>query len=148
MQVASPTPTQVRLVTITGPGGMGKTSLALAAAAKQLESTSGHTTFPHGLYFVSLAPLADSGAIISAIAEAIGFTFYEGAPPQQQLLDTLREKQLLLILDNFEHLLAGATLVDSLLQTAPGGATVPVGLAALKNWLTTRIVWLSQKVSR
>ena len=111
---------QVRLVTITGPGGMGKTSLALAAAAKQLESTSGHTTFPHGLYFVPLAALSDVDAIVSAIAEAIGFTFYEGAPPEQQLLDTLREKQLLLILDNFEHLLEGATLVDSLLQTAPG----------------------------
>jgi len=111
---------QVRLVTITGPGGMGKTSLALAAAAKQRESTSGHTIFPHGLYFIPLAPLADSNAIVSAIAEAIGFTFYEGAPPQQQLLDTLREKQLLLILDNFEHLLEGATLVDALLQNAPG----------------------------
>lgn len=111
---------QVRLVTITGPGGMGKTSLALAAAAKQLESTSGYTTFPHGLYFVPLAPLSDVDAIVAAIAEAIGFTFYEGAPPQQQLLDTLREKQLLLILDNFEHLLEGATLVDTLLQTAPG----------------------------
>ena len=111
---------QVRLVTITGPGGMGKTSLALAAAAKQRENTSGHTIFPHGLYFVPLAPLADSNTIVSAIAEAIGFTFYEGAPPQQQLLDTLREKQLLLILDNFEHLLEGATLVDALLQNAPG----------------------------
>ena len=111
---------QVRLVTITGSGGMGKTSLALAAAAKQLENTSGHTTFPHGLYFVPLTPLTDAAAIVPAIAEAIGFTFYEGAPPQQQLLDTLREKQLLLILDNFEHLLEGATLVDTLLQTAPG----------------------------
>jgi predicted ATPase len=111
----------VRLLTILGAGGMGKTRLALEAGAAQLGN------FEHGVYFVSLAPLQSAQAIVPTTAEALGFSFYEGREPRQQLVDYLREKNKLLIMDNFEHLLAGPQpgrgdgvgLVTDLLQMAP-----------------------------
>jgi predicted ATPase/predicted Ser/Thr protein kinase len=111
----------VRLLTILGAGGMGKTRLALEAGAAQLGN------FERGVYFVPLAPLDSPQAIVPAVAGALGFSFYEGGEPRQQLLDYLREKNKLLIMDNFEHLLAGpepgrrdgASLVTDILQTAP-----------------------------
>ncbi len=103
-----------RLVTILGPGGMGKTRLALEAAAQQRGS------FERGVWFVPLAPLSDPAGIVTAIAEAVGFQFHQGGGAQrQQLLNYLRAKEMLLVLDNFEHLLDGAALVTELLQTAP-----------------------------
>ena len=104
----------VRLVTILAPGGMGKTRLALEAGAAQ----SAH--FAHGVYFISLAPLGSVSGVLSTIAEAVNFQFYSGANPQQQLIDYFREKQVLLLLDNFEHLLAGTGLVNEILRAAPG----------------------------
>ena len=104
----------VRLVTILGLGGTGKTRLALATATTQLDH------FSHGVYFVSLAPLSEPEAIISAIAEAVDYPFQsDGRSPQQQVLDYLHQKQILLILDNFEHLLDGVELVTGILQIAP-----------------------------
>ncbi len=111
----------IRLLTIVGAGGMGKTRLALEAGAAQLGS------FRHGVYFVSLAPLESAEAMVPTTAEALGFSFYEGGEPRQQLLDYLREKSKLLIMDNFEHLLTspehgrgdGVGLVADILQTAP-----------------------------
>ncbi|MEZ4861575.1 MAG: BTAD domain-containing putative transcriptional regulator [Caldilineaceae bacterium] len=109
-----------RLVTIVGPGGMGKTRLALAAAAAQVES--GH--FPQGIFFVSLAPLSESAHIALAIADALGFRLEaEGQRHEStkvQLLNHLRAQQLLLVLDNFEYLLSGVDLVTELLRAAPG----------------------------
>jgi predicted ATPase/predicted Ser/Thr protein kinase len=117
----------VRLVTVLGAGGMGKTRLALQAAEAQAERAPGDR-FPNGVYFVSLAPLRSTEAIVPTIAEALGFTFYAAAgggaaaAPRQQLLDYLRQKQMLLFLDNWEHLLDGdgaADLVTDILTTAP-----------------------------
>jgi hypothetical protein len=108
--LADPT---IRLVTILGPGGIGKTRLALEAATAQLEQ------FSQGVYFVSLAPLSDPNQITPTIAEALNFSFYAGGSPQQQLLDYLRQKSLLLVMDNFEHLLDGVGLVQEILQAAP-----------------------------
>ena len=102
-----------RLLTLVGPGGCGKTRLALEAAAAQLER------YPHGVGFVSLAPLNSSESIVPAIADAIGFTFYEGGEPQQQLQDYLRGRTALLVMDNYEHLLEGAGVVQELLRAAP-----------------------------
>jgi predicted ATPase len=103
-----------RVVTLIGPGGIGKTRLALAAAAEQVG------TFAHGVYFVSLAPLNSADYIVPAIAHAIGFTFSGPQDPKAQLFSYLREKEMLLVLDNFEHLLGGAGLLTEILQHAPG----------------------------
>jgi predicted ATPase/DNA-binding SARP family transcriptional activator len=109
-----------RLLTLVGPGGSGKTRLALEAAGAQLEN------FQHGVFFVSLAPLRSAEAIAPTVAEAVGFCCYGDArdatplEPRQQLLEVLRRKRMLLVMDNFEHLLAGAGLVAEMLDCAPG----------------------------
>jgi hypothetical protein len=89
----------VHLVTVLGAGGMGKTRLALKTAAAQLGD------FPDGVFFVALAPLRSAEAIVPAVADALNFTFYKRGEPRQQLLDYLRAKRLLLVMDNYEHLL-------------------------------------------
>ncbi|NIU61936.1 MAG: AAA family ATPase, partial [Pseudomonas stutzeri] len=103
-----------RLLTLVGPGGSGKTRLALEAAAAQLDD------FEHGVFFVSLAPLRSVESIVPTVARAVGFSFYGAeVEPRQQLLDYLRRKRMLLILDNFEHLLEGVALVTQVLESAP-----------------------------
>jgi predicted ATPase len=102
-----------RLLTLIGPGGSGKTRLALEATAAQTEN------YAHGVFFVSLAPLDSVDSIVPTVAEALDFRFYEEGEPQQQLLDYLRQKSMLLILDNFEHLVEGAGLVTEILQASP-----------------------------
>jgi predicted ATPase/DNA-binding CsgD family transcriptional regulator len=114
----------VRLVTLLGPGGMGKTRLALEVGWRLVEPEAFGTSwvlFPDGVYFVPLQPVATPDNMLWAVAEAVGFPFQsDGREPQQQLLDFFREKRLLLIMDNFEHLLEGADLVSAILQAAPG----------------------------
>ncbi len=102
-----------RLLTLLGLGGSGKTRLALEAAAPQIDN------YPHGVYFISLAPLDSVDSMVPTVAEALGFRFYEEGEPRQQLLDYLRQKRMLILLDNFEHLVEGAGLVTDILQTAP-----------------------------
>lgn len=105
---------KVRLLSIIGPGGMGKTRLAVECARRETGK------YPDGIFFVPLAPLQAAVDLLPAIAAALGFAFLADArTPQQQLFDYLREKTLLLVLDNFEHLIDGAGLVHGLLQTAP-----------------------------
>jgi predicted ATPase len=103
-----------RLVTLVGPGGIGKTRLAIQAAYEN------RTAFLHGVCFVSLAPLESAEFLVPAIADALQYHFQGPTPPQEQLLDSLRERELLLVLDNFEHLVQdGAWLLADILQTAP-----------------------------
>ncbi len=115
---------EARLLTILAPGGMGKTRLALAAAQGLLEQTSSGVQFADGIYFVPLAPLDGAGKIAQAIAQAMSLIFDANIAashtPEEQLLDHLRDRRLLLILDNFEHLLDGLPLVSDLLREAPG----------------------------
>ncbi len=104
---------QNRLVTILAPGGMGKTRLVLETATAQLPN------FVNGVYFVALAPITSADNVIPAIADAVNFQFYPGGEPRQQLLDFFREKQLLLVMDNFEHVLDGVDIIAEILAAAP-----------------------------
>jgi predicted ATPase/DNA-binding NarL/FixJ family response regulator len=115
-----------RLLTLVGPGGMGKTRLSLEIASTILNHNTGESRdlpikalFSNGVFFVPLQPLGSDDGIVSALAEAVGLQFYAGDESQQQLIDYLRPKALLLILDNFEHLLENADLVADLLANAP-----------------------------
>ncbi len=101
-----------RLLTLVGPGGIGKTRLAVAAAARA-------EAFPDGIVFAPLQPLGSADFIVPAIADALNFSFYGEQDPKTQLLTYIREKYLLLILDNFEHLLDGADLLLEILAYAP-----------------------------
>jgi predicted ATPase/class 3 adenylate cyclase len=114
----------VRLVTLTGAGGTGKTRLGLQVAAELLDQ------FSAGVFFVALAPISDPGLVASAIAQTLGVRELGGTPLLESLKAHLRDQQLLLLLDNFEHLLAAAPLVAELLAAAP----------RLKVLLTSRAV--------
>ena len=108
-----------RLLTLLGPGGSGKTRLALETA-RRLIADSERECYADGLYFVPLAAVMDIESVVPAIAQAVGFSFYGDGEPQTQLLNYLRRRNLLLILDNFEHLARDAGLTDEMLRTAPG----------------------------
>ena len=119
-----------RLLTLLGPGGIGKTRLALAAAERVMED------FGDRVFVVELAPLSEAETIVSAIAAAVGFQFYQSPDGSDvQLIRYLRDKTLLLVLDNFEHLLDGAGLVDRILSEAPGVTILATSREPLKlSW--------------
>jgi len=102
-----------RLLSLVGPGGMGKTRIALALAQQHM------TAFQDGVYCVSLASVSTEGQAVTAIAEALNVSFTSTREPRQELFDHLREKRLLLLLDNFEEAMGAANLLADLLQTAP-----------------------------
>jgi predicted ATPase/transcriptional regulator with XRE-family HTH domain len=103
----------VRLLTITGPGGIGKTRLALQAATDVLEA------FPDGVWFVDLSTLSDPSLVPSAIATTLGVR-EEGSGIANRLAAMLAGKHLLLVLDNFERVVDATSLVADLLARAPG----------------------------
>ena len=117
---------EVRLLTLTGAGGTGKTRLALQVAARLLDS------FESGAFFVSLAPLADPELVPSVIAHVLGVQETGGRPLLQSLQDYLRDKHLLLLLDNFEHLLPAAPVVAKLLGAAPSLCALVTSRAVLR----------------
>lgn len=116
-----------RLLTLVGPGGIGKTRLAIEAGRRiaadlspaSSEAAADSPRFPDGIYFVPLDSLNSAEFLVSTLANALRFSFYSGADPTGQLLDFLREKDLLLVLDNLEHILAQADLLVDVLAQAP-----------------------------
>ena len=105
-----------RLLTLVGPGGAGKTRLALEAAARRIER------YPHGVHFVPLVSVASPEFLAPAVAESIQFAVdgaHSGFSAQEQLLDYLGERSTLLVLDNFEHLVDGAELLGEIIERAP-----------------------------
>ncbi|MHC4070566.1 MAG: ATP-binding protein [Planctomycetota bacterium] len=103
----------VRMITVHGPGGVGKSRLALEAAERSL------SRFEHGATFVRMAPLSDAVNITPAIASAAGHQLHGSEDLKTQVLNYLQNRSMLLILDNFEHILEGVALVTEILQTAP-----------------------------
>jgi DNA-binding SARP family transcriptional activator len=110
---------EVRLVTILGPGGMGKTRLSIEAARAQRDA------FPHGVVFVPLAavdpaPLAGSESpLVAPLAKTLGLTSHGNDTVRDQLLAYLQDREMLLVLDGFEHLVETADVVSELLSQAP-----------------------------
>ncbi len=105
-----------RLLTLVGPGGAGKTRLALEAAGRRIERYS------HGVHFVPLVSVASPEFLAPAVAESIQFAVdgaHSGFSAQEQLLDYLGERSTLLVLDNFEHLVGGADLLGEIIERAP-----------------------------
>lgn len=145
-----------RLLTVAGPGGIGKTHLALQAGLQLLQAEQ--TPFPHGIYFISLSSVLAVGKqaeafsppapekhridirMAATIAEQMGLSLHPGIPVQVQLLSYLRRHQLLLILDDFEQLLSADSALDAgnalvlLLTTAPSIKA----LVAARNRLNVR----------
>ena len=123
-----------RLLTLVGPGGSGKTRLALEAAAHELDC------YEHGVFFVALAPLQSPEAIAPAVAQALALQFHGEGTPEQLLLHYLRQRAMLLVLDNYEHLLfpshggkdkGGVALATDILRAAPGVKVLATSRAGL-----------------
>ena len=104
----------VRLLTLTGIGGTGKTRVALAVAEELAAD------YADGAHFVDLAPLAEADLVVGAIARALGVSEVRGQTALETLKETLRGRELLLVTDNFEHVLAAAPALAELLSAAPG----------------------------
>ncbi|HEX5502343.1 MAG TPA: tetratricopeptide repeat protein [Thermomicrobiales bacterium] len=114
-----------RLLTLTGPGGVGKTRLAIAAA------TAVRADYADGAWFVPLASLADPALVPSAIAGVLGVAERGGEPVAATVRAHLRHRRLLLVLDNCEHLLAGMGMAADLLAACPGLAALATSRAPL-----------------
>jgi predicted ATPase/DNA-binding CsgD family transcriptional regulator len=104
---------ETRLLSLVGPGGIGKTRLALKVAEGLIDD------FEDGIFFVRLAPIRTAKDIIQTIAEGLKFPIATHEDPQHQLLRYLQKRELLLVMDNFEHLLDGVGIIIEILQAAP-----------------------------
>jgi predicted ATPase/class 3 adenylate cyclase/tetratricopeptide (TPR) repeat protein len=103
----------VRLITLTGPGGSGKTRFALQLAAEVIDR------FADGVFIVELAPIADPLLVLPTIAKTLGISERVGTPLADDLRSYLHEKTLLLVVDNFEHVVPAAEVINDLLRSAP-----------------------------
>ncbi|MCA9949923.1 MAG: tetratricopeptide repeat protein [Anaerolineales bacterium] len=128
----------IRLITIFGAGGMGKTRLSLSLARSEAQAwenpASGKVRFPDGIYFIPMAALNDVEQMVTAVANALHFSNQgrDRRTSQQQLLDYLHNKQLLLILDNLEQLQAEVGFLTSILEAAPKVQIVATSRARLQ----------------
>ena len=124
--------TECRLLSLTGPGGIGKTRLALEVASQFLDA------YDDGVYFVPLQALDTPDLIIPSITETLGLSLDQCCDPRDQLLGQLEPRRLLLLLDNFEHLLEGVSIVSDILAMAPGVKIIATSREALnlqEEWL-------------
>ena len=115
----------VRLLTLTGPGGVGKTRLGLQLA------TILRDDFPDGVHFIALASIADPALVVSTIAQTLGVREAGSQPLRERLVEQLRPRQQLLLLDNFEQVLEAAGLVAELMAGCPRLKIVVTSRAAL-----------------
>jgi predicted ATPase len=115
-----------RLVTLTGPGGTGKTRLSLQVAAEMLDD------FEHGVFAVELAPISDPMLVPSTIAQALGVREVGGRPIIDAVKEYLRARSVLLLLDNFEQILPAASVVADLLAACPSLAVLTTSREPLR----------------
>ena len=124
-----------RLLTLIGPGGIGKTHLAIEAATRQ------QALFADGAVFVPLAPVVGREQTITTIADALGFVLYTAGDRAEQLIAALHAKQLLLLLDNFEHLLAEPSCVAFIGDLVRGAPALKL-LATSREPLRLQAEWV------
>jgi len=117
----------IHLITLTGPGGIGKTRLALQVAGEMADQ------FPSGVCFVSLSTIGERGLIVSAIAQAVGVRETGNTSPQENMMECIRglSQPMLLVLDNFEHLISAAPIVAQMLTAGPNLKVVVTSQAPL-----------------
>ncbi|MEA2646429.1 MAG: hypothetical protein QOE92_1512 [Chloroflexota bacterium] len=115
-----------RLLTLTGPGGTGKTRLSLQLAAEVADD------FKHGVYFVPLAPVSDPDLVGTAIADVLSIREFGNRPPLDLVVESLKDKQTLLVLDNFEQVTEAAPGVNRILKEAPDVKVVVSSRSPLK----------------
>ncbi len=113
-------------MTITGPGGVGKTRLSVAVGASLAED------FPDGVYFVELAAVTDPQLVPQVIAQRLGIALTSGQPALEQIAAATREKRMLWVLDNFEQLLDGALIVRDALEACPSVKALVTSRATLR----------------
>ena len=102
-----------RLITILAPGGMGKTRLSLETARQMVQA------FPQGIYFVALDRITSAELIVQSVAEVLPIFLASNEDPKSRVLEYLQDKSILLVMDNFEHVLDGAAFVQEILKAAP-----------------------------
>ncbi|MGD9739092.1 MAG: adenylate/guanylate cyclase domain-containing protein, partial [Bauldia sp.] len=115
-----------RLLTLSGPGGTGKTRLSLQLAAEAAAD------FPAGVWFVALEPIRDPALVASTIAHTLGLTLNSNRPALQAIADTIGGKPVLLVLDNFEQVADGAPVVPELLRACPNLRVIVTSRIALR----------------
>jgi predicted ATPase/class 3 adenylate cyclase len=115
-----------RLLTLTGPGGTGKTRLSLQVAAEVADQ------FRDGAFFVPLEPITDPALVPSTIAATLGVQDSSNRPALERLVDYLKDRQVLLVLDNFEQVLDGAPAVGEILRASPGSKAIATSRAPLR----------------
>jgi predicted ATPase/class 3 adenylate cyclase len=114
-----------RLLTLTGPGGTGKTRLSIALAARAADM------YPDGVVFVPLAPIDDALLVPATIARALGIADLSGRPALDAVVEHLGEKRLLLVIDNFEQVLSAAAVIAELLRRTPNSTVLLTSRAVL-----------------
>ena len=127
-----------RLLTLVGIGGVGKTRLALEAALHLSQLDASQSLFADGIFWVRLEHVETDALLLSAIAQAVQYSFQGVAEPAKQLLEFLRHRRLLLILDNVEQLVGQGDLLLQILQSAPGVKL----LVTSREWLNFQGEWL------
>ena len=115
-----------QLLILTGPGGVGKTRLAIEVAERMVDD------YPDGIVFTDLAPLRDPGLVLDAMARQLGVDDRDATPLADRLHTALRDRRMLVVLDNFEHVLAARDAVVGLLETCPDLVALVTSRTALR----------------